>query len=377
MNKFNKKIIDLYIKTNKTKEFVSKEPTYQEILYFAKHSNENNLTCLTDYVLDSNNLDLIVDYAMYAKSISKKDIGRIVNNIYYSNSAEHISRLARNVNDLTEGHINLLTTAIIKTKNYTEMLKFYIGVKNLSETNKGSIYGATLKSKNNKAIIDFIGRVSELTQDKIGKLIDAIDSSDEFEYNKIMRMSENSKNNKYKVLLKVLDSNNINFIFAFISDCRDYVKNNEEIIFDKLVEIGNIKAIIDYYCDIVKNYNVLYENKVVCLLKESKNAELVIYFLSKYTLLNKESINTLEKIVLNSNDKLLIAKYILLTGNTNLSKEVFGELMYFYIFCKDILRMEIKLEEFKTSLEIITNEEYINFVDKNIENYNKNVASKK
>lgn len=314
---------------------------------------------------------------MYAKSISKKDIGRIVNNIYYSNSAEHISRLARNVNDLTEGHINLLTTAIIKAKNYIEMLKFYIGVKNLSGTNKGLIYGAVLESKNNKAIIDFIGRVSELNEDKIGKLIDAIDSSDAFEYNKIMRMSENSKNNKYKVLLKVLDSNNINFIFAFISDCRDYVKNNEEIVFDKLVEIGNIKAIIDYYCDIVKNYNVIYENKVVCLLKESKNAELVIYFLSKYTLLNKENINTLEKIVLNSNDKLLIAKYILLTGNTNLSKEVFGELMYFYIFCKDILRMEIKLEEFKTSLEIITNEEYINFVDKNIENYNKNVASKK
>lgn len=82
MNNLEKKIIDLYIKTNKTDKFVKTKPSNQEILYFAKHSSKNNLTDLTRYVLDSNNLDLIVDYAMYAKTISIKDIEKIVDHIF-------------------------------------------------------------------------------------------------------------------------------------------------------------------------------------------------------------------------------------------------------------------------------------------------------
>ena len=372
MNKLDKKIIDIYIKTNKTKEFVNKKPGIQEILYFAKHSSENDLTELTRYILNNNNLDLIVDYAMYAKTISEKDIEKIVNSVCNSKRAEYISRLARHVKCLKEVHINLLTTAIIKTKNYTEILRFYIEVEALSETNKESIFKSILGSKNNRAITDFIIRIPELTDDKIGKLIDALDDNDISDYKRIL--TKLTYDNKYKLLLKVLNTNNSDFIFEFISKCGEFAKKNEGIIFEKLVGIGNIRAIIDYYCDIVRNYNILYENKIVSLLKESNNAQLVIYFLSKYTLLNKENINTLEKIILNSNDKALIVKYIFLTTNIALAKEIFGDLMYFYVFCRDVFGMNIKLDEFKATLEINANEEYIKYVDDNIENYNKAVA---
>lgn len=372
MNNLEKKIIDLYIKTNKTDKFVKTKPSNQEILYFAKHSSKNNLTDLTRYVLDSNNLDLIVDYAMYAKTISIKDIEKIVDHIFFCNSAEHICRLARYVKFLEEVHINLLTRAIIQTKNYAQILRFYVEVEKLSETNKESIYIAILKSKNNKAMTDFIIRLPELTDDKIGKLIDALDINDISEYKRIL--TKLTYGNKYKLLLKVLNTNNINFIFEFIGNCKELVEKNEDIIFDKLVKIGNTRAIVEYYCDIVKNYNILYENKIVALLKETNDCESIIYLLSKYTLLNAENIATLEKMVLNSNDKLLIAKYILLTNNNVLAVDIFNNLMYFYIFCKDILKMDIKLEEFKVSLGINVDDEYINYIDDNIEKYNKGVA---
>lgn len=222
---------------------------------------------------------------------------------------------------------------------------------------------------------DFIIRLPELTDDKIGELIDGLDSNDISEYKRIL--TKLTYENKYKLLLKVLNTNNINFIFEFIRNCKELVEKNENIIFDKLVKIGNTRAIVEYYCDIVKNYNILYENKVVSLLKESNDSKSVIYLLSKYTLLNNKNISTLEKMVLNSNDKLLIAKYILLTNNNVLAVDIFNNLMYFYIFCKDILKMDIKLEEFKVSLGINVDDEYINYIDDNIEKYNKVVAPSK
>ena len=113
MNKFDKKVMDFYIKSNKTKEFVAKKPTHQEVLYFAKHSDKNDLNSLTEYVINSNNLNLVVDYVMYAKNLSLKDNTEIVHCILSSGNSEYISRLARYAENLTEGHINLLTNSFV------------------------------------------------------------------------------------------------------------------------------------------------------------------------------------------------------------------------------------------------------------------------
>ena len=61
---------------------------------------------------------------------------------------------------------------------------------------------------------DFIIRLPELTDDKIGELIDGLDSNDISEYKRIL--TKLTYENKYKLLLKVLNTNNINFIFEFI-----------------------------------------------------------------------------------------------------------------------------------------------------------------
>lgn len=373
MNKFDKKIMDFYIKSNKTKEFVSKKPTHQEVLYFAKHSDKNDLSSLTEYVINSNNLNLVVDYVMYAKKLSLKDNTEIVHCILSSGNSEYISRLARYAENLTDGHIILLTKSLVETKCYAEMIRYYVDANNLVQHHKEMIFNAILESNNNKAITDFMVRVSELSEDNISKLINALDSNELFEYNRIIKLSKLSKNNKYELLLKVFDTRNVAFIFEFILNSGDLYQEYENIIFDKFVELKNVNAITNYYCDIMVN-NEGYEDKVMEILNEANDAKLALYLLTKKNLNN---IDVLESIILKSNDKKLIAKYLLLIKNKDLAKEIFGDLMYFYIFCKDVLEMDIKLDEFKSSLEINANEEYIKYVDDNIENYNKGVAPSK
>lgn len=369
MNKLDKKIVDLYIKTNKTKEFVSKKPGIQEILYFAKHSSDNDLTCLTRYVLDTNNLDLIVDYAIYAKTISEKDIEKIVNSVCNSKSAEHISRLARHVTTLTIEHFDLLTKAIAKTSNYSEIIKYYIGVKNLSEQNKLILFNTIVNSKSNTAIVDFASKISSLNENELSCLIEGLDSNSSFDYKRVQRISKLSKNNKYALLLKVLSTNNIKFIFSFLTDYEEYITEYQKIIFINFIRLNDLEALIDFYTDLA-THNIHHEIAVINRIKEENDVKSAIYFLSKYTMLNKENINTLEKIILNSNDKLLIAKYLLLTKNKDLAKKVFGDIMYFYVFCKDILKMDINIEEFKEMLEINANEEYTKYVDERLNKIN-------
>ena len=130
MNKLDKKVMELYIKKNKTKEFVDKNPSYQEILYFAKHSNKNDLTLLTDYVIKLNDLDLVIDYAMYAKTITLKETTKIVHFVLSSRKASYISRLARHVPDLTEGNISLLAKCIAITNDYNEIVNISEGILN-------------------------------------------------------------------------------------------------------------------------------------------------------------------------------------------------------------------------------------------------------
>ena len=376
MNKLDNKIIDIYIKTNKTKEFVNKKPGIQEILYFAKHSSENDLTELTRYVLNNNNLDLIVDYAMYAKTISEKDIEKIVNSVCNSKRAEYISRLARHVTTLTVEHFSLLTKAIANTGNYSEIIKYYIGVKDLSEQNRLILFNTIVNSKNNIAIVDFISKISSLNEKELSCLIEGLDSNSSFDYKRVQKLSKLSKDNKYALLLKVLSTNNVKFIFSFLTDYEEYVTEYQKVIFNSFNRLNDLKALVEFYTDL-STHNISYETVVTNRIKEENDAKSAVYFLSKYTMLNKENINTLEKIILNSNDKALIVKYIFLTTNIALAKEIFGDFMYFYVFCKDILKMDINLEEFKASLEINANEEYIKYADDNIENYNKAVAPSK
>lgn len=367
MNKLDKKIMNLYIRSNMTKEFVNKKPSYQEILYFAKYSKDNDLTLLTQYVINTNDLDLIIDYAILGKNILPSDIKKIVDYVANSKNALYISRLLRNVEALDEKDITKLIQNLIMIKSFEEIIRIYVEVKNLSLKEKQNIIYAIRQSKNNLAITNFLLRSSDISETDVNGLIASLDPNQTFEYKKILKKPKLTDNSKKALVLKVLDSSDAKFIYNFIIESNGLYKKYANALFNKFIELKNVDILIDFYCNYLY-YDETYENKIVKILLEGNDYHLIMKIISYCKVINKDNILLLQNKILESNDKLLIAKYLLITGNKALIINIFNDLMYFYFYCKDILKLDIEIEDFKQMLGInVMDERYNNYVDENIE----------
>lgn len=395
MNKFDKKIIDSFIRFNKINEFIRKyKNDRQAILYYVKYAcSEEHVNELTNVVISFEDAEFLTDFALgLNKNLNSSVYKPIISNLKQAGiskknkNIKYLCRIIRHVNNLTEEQKTDIFDEIANSDEYFEIYRLAKETK-LDNKRKNTLTNRICSSNNSNLIEKYIKDIKDLQSDDIDLLVDKIIKLGKINYFELLSLRNLSDKNKEDLIDAALATNDANYIFSYSENSHyaDYKnKKTFEKIIDKFIKLNAIRELVEFYisyCIIMPTEAINLSSKVVnALVKcDETKPELSkwICCLLKNVHFSNSLLALLKNKLLQLKEPKYIAEYIILKNDKQLLKEIFGDTLSFCLFCMsnklcDDMNKLINL--FGADVE---SEEYQNYVDDNIESYNKNVASLK
>ena len=373
MNNFEKNKVKKYIVKGDFIGFIKKNKfDYQSFLYYCKHVEKySDFSEILDYIIKSDDLGLILDAIIYVPfEIPKEYVKTIVDIFYEKGNKTDIRRLSSYLKNISLKDADLLLKKLISLKAYDEVYSFLFNVNNID---KLSAINFLATASTDKYLLNILERI-KLDSCEVNKIVGLLEQNFNTDFIKIFDLKQAERAHA-KIMTIILTKYNSNELMRLVNT--KFVPTSLDLV--KILTIFLRQNNLELYIDFLCNYKTdkINSDKITSTIYNEldmhPNAKLIYNFITKCNYyISENDMSLFKSLLIKTFDIKYIALYIIFTKDYELMHQIFGDTLYFYLYCKkeglikDINEIQELFDKVEFDLDAENNK---NYIDSNISDY--------
>ena len=373
MNNFEKNKVKKYIVKGDFTGFINKNKfDYQSFLYYCKHVEKySDFREILDYIIKADDLGLILDAIIYVPfEIPKEYVKTIVDIFYEKGDKTDIRRLSSYLKNISLTDADLLLKKLISLKAYDEVYSFLFNVNNID---KLTAINFLATASTDKYLLNILERI-KLDSSQVNKIVGLLEQNFNTDFIKIFDLKQAERAHA-KLMTIILTKYNSNELMGLVNT--KFVPTSLDLV--KILTIFLRQNNLELYIEFLSNYKTdeINSDKITTTIYNEldmrPNAKLIYNFITKCNYyISANNMSLFKDLLIKTFDIKYIASYIIFAKDYELMHQIFGDTLYFYLYCKkeDILKDINEIQELFDKVEFdIDAENNKNYIDSNISDY--------